>query len=282
MAHSPGSYRPRIGMHTVFIARENILFLEEWVLYHKSLGVEYFFLYDNSAVGVMRGSRHNRRHPGEVSNHHVPFGRMVTMTDRDIQDELNRLQREIPNVFVYPWSPLGHDGRVQYQQVECQTMAINRHGDMVDWMLFMDVDEFLVPGDDTKLQELCRQMAAGGHVGAEFWGSQMDDRYNHLETRVCEISVACGQSHSWERFGKILCYLPRVNAVWVHGFRPFRPRLQLPRERVHYRHYRCRHAGDSNLTVAPLNPPAMTHGPEWKLGWVIPDWKVVMEESYTP
>ena len=284
MAHSPGSYRPRIGMHTVFIARENILFMEEWILHHRSLGVEHFFLYDNSAVEVTRGSRRNRRRPSEVSNHHVPFGRIVTMTDRDIQDELDRLQHEIPNVFVYQWSPLGHDGRVHYQQVECQTMAIDRHGDMVDWMLFMDVDEYLVLGgeDDAKLPELCGQMAVGGDVGAEFWGVQMDDRYNHMEKSVCEISVACGQHHSWARFGKVLCYLPRVNAVWIHGFRPFHPRLQLPRERVHYRHYRCRHARGSNLTVAPLSPPAMTHGSEWKLGWVIPDWEMVMEATTGP
>ena len=37
-----------VGIHTVFIARENILFLKEWVLYHKYMGIEHFFLYDNS------------------------------------------------------------------------------------------------------------------------------------------------------------------------------------------------------------------------------------------
>ena len=47
IAH-PIKYEPKIGMHTVFVAKENILFLEEWIKYHKDLGVDYFFLYDNS------------------------------------------------------------------------------------------------------------------------------------------------------------------------------------------------------------------------------------------
>ena len=47
-----GSRAPRVGIHTVFIARENILFLKEWVLYHKYMGVEHFFLYDNSGADI--------------------------------------------------------------------------------------------------------------------------------------------------------------------------------------------------------------------------------------
>ena len=30
------------------LPRENILFLKEWLLYHKYMGIEHFFLYDNS------------------------------------------------------------------------------------------------------------------------------------------------------------------------------------------------------------------------------------------
>ena len=45
---SESSGAPRVGIHTVFIGKENILFLKEWILYHKYMGVEHFFLYDNS------------------------------------------------------------------------------------------------------------------------------------------------------------------------------------------------------------------------------------------
>ena len=45
---------PVVGLHTVFIARENILFLKEWVLYHRLKGIDHFFLYDNT--GATRSS----------------------------------------------------------------------------------------------------------------------------------------------------------------------------------------------------------------------------------
>ena len=49
---------PVVGIHTVFIARENILFLKEWILYHKYMGIEHFFLYDNSGgAGILEGRR---------------------------------------------------------------------------------------------------------------------------------------------------------------------------------------------------------------------------------
>ena len=34
---------PVVGVHTVFLARENILFLKEWVLYHRLKGIDHFF-----------------------------------------------------------------------------------------------------------------------------------------------------------------------------------------------------------------------------------------------
>ncbi len=36
------------GIHTVYIPRENLRFLEEWIQYHLLLGTEYFYLYDNT------------------------------------------------------------------------------------------------------------------------------------------------------------------------------------------------------------------------------------------
>ena len=40
----------KIVIHAIFIAKENILFLQEWLDYHIYLGVDYFYLYDNSKV----------------------------------------------------------------------------------------------------------------------------------------------------------------------------------------------------------------------------------------
>lgn len=35
-------------MHTVFILHENIPYIREWLIYHIALGVDKFYMYDNS------------------------------------------------------------------------------------------------------------------------------------------------------------------------------------------------------------------------------------------
>lgn len=41
-----GSLAHVVGLHAVFIPRENILFIPEYIAYH--LGVQKFYLYDNT------------------------------------------------------------------------------------------------------------------------------------------------------------------------------------------------------------------------------------------
>ena len=38
------------AVHAVFISKENIVFMEEWIDYHIQLGFNRFYLYDNSKV----------------------------------------------------------------------------------------------------------------------------------------------------------------------------------------------------------------------------------------
>ena len=40
----------KVGITSVLIMKENILFLEEWIDYHLNLGFDHIFLYDNSKV----------------------------------------------------------------------------------------------------------------------------------------------------------------------------------------------------------------------------------------
>ena len=275
--HRP--YLPRIGMHTVFIACENILFMEEWILYHRSLGVEHFFLYDNSKVEVTKGSFSTAgAQVGQMAKRGVPYSYIVTMTDAEIQDELDRLCRDIPNVHVIPWSPVDHDGKIWFNQDGCQTAASKAHRNTVDWMLFMDMDEYLVIGADS-LPELCTGMMRAGYIGAEFWEHQMNNRYKHLDKMVCEIDLECAEHHrlpeKWIDRGKTICYIPRVNSMGVHSFRPFFPKTGFTHDQVHYRHYKCHHTNESTSTVLPI-AFRTERGPTWKLDRVRPDWKAIL------
>ena len=273
-------YIPRIGMHTVFIAKENILFLEEWILYHRALGVDHFFLHDNSAVEITQGGfLDEKAWVGKVAKRGIPYDYLVTMTDEDIASELERLQREIPNVHIYTWSPVGKDGKIEHKQSECQTVAAKAHQQTVDWMLFMDVDEYFV--STIPLPDLCVTMTREGYIGAEFWEHRMDNRYKHLDKRVCDIDIECWEKHpkyDWHPSGKILCYLSMVKSVHIHHFRPFVPRMKLNHAIAHYRHYKCHPLGESVSTVVPLNAQ-VGRDPSWKLDRVRSDWREVIAQT---
>ena len=272
-------YLPRIGMHTTFIAKENILFLEEWILYHKSLGVEYFFLYDNSTVQVTEhGFGLAGAKVGKIAKRGVPYGIIVTMSDDDIENELDRIQREIPNVCIIPWAPVDKNGNICFAQSMCQTLAANKHKDTVDWMLFMDIDEYLVPSVD--LNMLCTQMMEAGDIGATFWEHKMDNRYNHLDKQVCEITHECSSDHfeskMLPKLGKIICYIPRINSINIHSFQPVYPSRKFTYDEIYYRHYKCHHTGEPLYGASSLNF-RVPRGPEWKLDRVSQDWRQLMD-----
>ena len=217
--HDAETYQPCIGMHTTFIAKENILFLEEWILHHRALGVEHFFLYDNSAVEVP--PFRDGRSPRSLDRRRIPYDYLVTMTDQDVQAELDRLQREIPGVHVYEWSPRDENGKVCFSEILSRTTAATRHRDTVDWMLFMDIDEYLVLGDGVELSQLCKDLATKGYSGAKFREHRMENRYRHMDKMVAEIDMECNQHHH-QRYRlagsvKTLCYLPKPKPRWdVH------------------------------------------------------------------
>ena len=270
-------YLPRIGMHTVFIARENVLFMEEWILYHKSLGVEHFFLYDNSKVEIVPESHADAGAvAGAVAKRNVPYARIVTMTDAEIQDELDRLCRDIPNVHVIPWSPVNDEGKIWHGKIPCQEMARQAHRDVVDWMLFMDMDEYLVIGGEA-LPEMCTGMARGGYGGGAFLEHPMDHRYKHLDKMVCEIDLECPYYIHLDQ--KILCHLPMTIYTETHRFRSRTAKKHFNDRDIHYRHYKHHGTDVSNLIkLQPLSPRLGRH-PDWKMVHAHPDWRQIMEET---
>ena len=63
----------------------------------------------------------------DIAKRGVPYGQLVTLTDSEIQQELERLEREIPGVHFLEWSPRDEDGNIRFYQDMCQTQALSRH-----------------------------------------------------------------------------------------------------------------------------------------------------------
>jgi hypothetical protein len=123
------------GIQTVYLPRENIRFLEEWLAYHFQLGAEYFYLYDNT------GSRELISGNAVAVNGKNKYGMEVDfrLTDDEIADIEAEIFKKYP-VTKVKWQPQ-QNGEIVYGQAE----ACDHFSDLIQsgWCAFIDMDEFL-------------------------------------------------------------------------------------------------------------------------------------------
>ena len=139
----------RVAVHAVFIAKENILFLEEWIDYHLQLGFGPFYLYDNSKVekrDPFDEANCRALIPQKISKHGVNYDKLVKLSDGEIKEILDKITAKYSDqVHFVEWSPRDETGAVRYYQVKahmaCKEILENRG---IEWCASIDMDEFIV------------------------------------------------------------------------------------------------------------------------------------------
>eukprot|EP00002_Diphylleia_rotans_P029319 TRINITY_DN5963_c0_g1_i1.p1 TRINITY_DN5963_c0_g1~~TRINITY_DN5963_c0_g1_i1.p1 ORF type:complete len:569 (+),score=84.49 TRINITY_DN5963_c0_g1_i1:85-1791(+) len=106
---TPASSLPPVYMTICAMVRDEGPYLREWIEFHTMMGYQRFILYDNNAANG---------------------------TDAEME---SILQQYKSSVIRFPW-PYAH------AQTEAATDCITRFGETTEWMTFVDVDEFVVPG----------------------------------------------------------------------------------------------------------------------------------------
>ena len=281
---------PVVGMQTVFIAKENILFLKEWILYHRLKGITHFFLYDNT--GSTRSdfdvdNPHIRY--GQVSKYGIPYDDIVCMSPQDVQDVLDEIEREIPGVKIVKWRPRDEDGKITYAQVSAQNDALERYGrKLVDWMAFMDMDEYLV--SDESVPELCKWLESRGYDGGLMSERVMSARLDNLERYVIENNMTLNTSYPVGT--KYLCSTKHTLHANVHSFVSLSRQHRFDQKRAFFLHYKMpslhpdirgnfeeSESGiDPSLTDALKETSGRFCKPKWRLSMVRPDWRRIMEQ----
>lgn len=99
----------------VCAAKNEDLYIEEWINYHRAIGVEHLYIYDNESTVPLR----------QVLDKYIKHG--------------------IVTVIEFPGKK---------KQLEIYSHALNNFGNKSKWMAFIDVDEFLVPKQHNSLPEL--------------------------------------------------------------------------------------------------------------------------------
>jgi hypothetical protein len=185
----------RIAIHSIFIARENILFLKDWIDYHYNLGITEFYLYDNSYVEKTGGKHGNSNfEAGSVNKHNIDYAAATDhLSDSDIDRELKAIQESYPvGVVNYIcWQPLTASGVIYMNQPGAlRTTLDNLHKrrgteSQVDWMVNLDIDEYLTLAPDLDLITFMSDLSEDTSV---VWLYQMKhlSRWSDLDTPVLQ------------------------------------------------------------------------------------------------
>jgi Glycosyltransferase family 92 len=131
------------GVHTVFLPRENLFHLEEWIDHNIQQGAQRLYLYDNTGSRWLDCGQNL-----EVTGRNK-YGLDVQRLTAHLSDEdVHRLLLAIvdayqPHVELVRWAPMV-DGIIQYQQCEAVIDCVTRFGHEVHWLAHVDMDEFIV------------------------------------------------------------------------------------------------------------------------------------------
>jgi hypothetical protein len=127
-------------IQTVYLPQENIFFIEDWLKYHLYIGIDHFFLYDNTGSKFIHDPiRQN------LSEHSVnKYGQKINISLDEALEKENKIFKNYP-VTKIEWKPV-HDGKITYGQIEaCIDFAAKVKEGLC---AFIDIDEFIVKKEE--------------------------------------------------------------------------------------------------------------------------------------
>jgi hypothetical protein len=107
-------------------------YLKEWIEYHRRIGVDHIYLYNNNS---------NDR-PSDILKSYIYKGYVTLTYWPDFLDE-----KGLKDDYIWPLST----------QVSAYENAKMRAIEETEWMIFLDIDEFLIPVPPKKLADVLEQ-----------------------------------------------------------------------------------------------------------------------------
>jgi len=129
-------------IQTVYLPQENVTFVEDWIRYHLSIGVEHFFMYDNTGSTYRFPENkydHNLLHDGRNK-----YGQKIDMgIDQALEIE-DEIFKKYP-VTKITWQPMVN-GQIVYGQMEaCIDFSSKVNSGLC---AFIDIDEFIIKREE--------------------------------------------------------------------------------------------------------------------------------------
>ena len=129
-------------IQTVYLPQENMLFVEDWIKYHLSIGVEHFFMYDNTGSKYRYSEKNFEFNLIEDSKN--KYGEVINISVDDALEQEEKIFKKYP-VTKTIWQPI-ENGKITYGQMDaCVDFASKVNEGLC---AFIDIDEFIIKKED--------------------------------------------------------------------------------------------------------------------------------------
>lgn len=140
----------RLAVHTLFLPRESLPYMEEWLLYHTLLGFDEFKLYDNTGSSGDVSSPFRQKYGNKVTKYGLP-----TISEETSDERINEVVQMMCSKFnaeIIPW-PTEHFS----QEVLLETVKDHCHREDSDYTAFIDMDEYVCVGSHLNIKDFMRE-----------------------------------------------------------------------------------------------------------------------------
>ncbi|MCI0381510.1 MAG: glycosyltransferase family 92 protein [Chlamydiae bacterium] len=165
--------KPKYNVSICAIFRNEARFLKEWIEYHRIIGVDHFYLYNN-------------------------------LSEDNYLDELNPyLQEGIVELFQWPYQ--GKNQKT-WNKIQCSayTDLIKKKGKETTWLAIIDVDEFILPLEKKNLALFLKDYEEYGGVviNWQLFGTSHVKRIGEKQTVVGSLTKKAPQDFHLNYFVK--------------------------------------------------------------------------------
>lgn len=235
----------KIAIHSVFIAKENILFLEEWIKYHQLIGVTDFYLYDNSKVNKITGwdVRHKDKIIlGKINKYNIDYDKLVKMNNNQVTEHLKKLCDKYKCINIIEWSPRDKEGNILYNQEEAHAHCLKRlKEDKIDWCANIDMDEYIILKKHDNLKEYILSLASNVKA-IRMTQRRFESRFLNVDKLITDISN-CTDKNALDRAHKHIYNVEYTKNIAVHEIKiDHKYNAQLGKENeILFNHYKTRY-----------------------------------------
>ena len=175
----------KLNIHTVFLLKENIPFLREWIIYHINLGFDKIYLYDNTGSIGRNGSNQT------TNKYNFNFDSIITLTDKQIEDEMRDIIKTFKNNIVYiKWQPKNDKGEIVYGYNYSVVDYIKRsksNTTITTYTAFIDIDEFIFSPMGLDLKDYIINQSIDNVNKIIIKQKKFTDRFCNNKKRVIDI-----------------------------------------------------------------------------------------------